>query len=422
MNTARPFLMAALVALLAGCDGRPRLEGRALLPADTFAPGPSVGRALDGPVHGRTPPFAEPPVQGFSSLIPVSADTLRGGIVLVLGDNGFGARANSPAFPLRWYRLRLDFATALGGTGEAVVEAVVDLADPRGLAPFARRGETGRRVLTGADFDPESFVRLADGTFWVGEEFGPFLLHVDADGALLAPPVPTRLPEPLRGYGRGRGVLRSPDHPDLHGLDERLAVEMSNHPRSGGFEGLAASPAGDRLYAVLEKPPHDDPERDRRLVLEFDPRVRDWTGRWWSWRADGPRVAVGAADVTPDGALLIVERDTAEGPEARIKRVYRAPLGPDGAGEDLAKTLVADLLDLADPAGLTAPEADAHGLGPDFAFPYVTPECLAVIDFRTLLAANDNNYPFSSGRRAGAPDDNEFILLALPRPLDEGAP
>jgi hypothetical protein len=27
--------------------------------------------------------------------------------------------------------------------------------------------------------------------------------------------------------------------------------------------------------------------------------------------------------------------------------------------------------------------------------------------------ANDNNYPFSSGRRAGAPDDNELIQIRL---------
>jgi hypothetical protein len=32
---------------------------------------------------------------------------------------------------------------------------------------------------------------------------------------------------------------------------------------------------------------------------------------------------------------------------------------------------------------------------------------------------NDNNYPFSSGRRPGrAPDDNEFILIDLPITLD----
>ena len=42
--------------------------------------------------------------------------------------------------------------------------------------PRSRAG----RLLTGADFDVESIARMKDGTFWVGEEFGPYLLHFDA--------------------------------------------------------------------------------------------------------------------------------------------------------------------------------------------------------------------------------------------------
>ena len=30
---------------------------------------------------------------------------------------------------------------------------------------------------------------------------------------------------------------------------------------------------------------------------------------------------------------------------------------------------------------------------------------------------NDNNFPFSSGRTPGAPDNNEFIQIGLGRPL-----
>jgi hypothetical protein len=43
-----------------------------------------------------------------------------------------------------------------------------------------------------------------------------------------------------------------------------------------------------------------------------------------------------------------------------------------------------------------------------------------VLNRRTLVVANDNNYPFSSGRRPGEPDDNELIQVRLPRRLPSG--
>jgi len=78
-------------------------------------------------------------------------------------------------------------------------------------------------------------------------------------------------------------------------------------------------------------------------------------------------------------------------------------------------------MDIADARNLTRAEDGAIGLGRDYSFPYVTPECLVVIDERTLLVANDNNYPMSVGRRPpDTPDDSEFILLHLSRSLADG--
>lgn len=54
---------------------------------------------------------------------------------------------------------------------------------------YGRITNSADRVLTGADFDVESFVRVPDGPYWIGDEFGPYLLHVDRAGRLLQPPV-----------------------------------------------------------------------------------------------------------------------------------------------------------------------------------------------------------------------------------------
>ena len=86
------------------------------------------------------------------------------GSTLVLSDNGYGSKDNSADFLLRVNRVRVSAAdgtvSVVGGFG---------LSDPDGQVPFALTRPD--RQLTGADFDPESFRRLPDGTFWFGEEF-----------------------------------------------------------------------------------------------------------------------------------------------------------------------------------------------------------------------------------------------------------
>jgi hypothetical protein len=47
----------------------------------------------------------------------------------------------------------------------------------------------------------------------------------------------------------------------------------------------------------------------------------------------------------------------------------------------------------------------------------VTIEDVIIIDEATLGVLNDNNYPFSTGRNASEPDDNEFILIRLDETL-----
>jgi len=42
-----------------------------------------------------------------------------------------------------------------------------------------------------------------------------------------------------------------------------------------------------------------------------------------------------------------------------------------------------------------------------------------LVNERTLLVLNDNNYPGSSGRAFGASDNNEFILIELAQPVPE---
>ncbi|MFF4419109.1 esterase-like activity of phytase family protein [Streptosporangium sp. NPDC001559] len=353
--------------------GRAVLTGFASLPARTFVPGsePSGAQLGTAPVNGVTPPFPGQPVQGFSGVVRRGDGTFD-----VLSDNGYGAKANSADFLLRVHRIRPDLRR-----GTVRVLGGFDLSDPDGRVtwPLTRSD----RKLTGADFDVESIVRTSDGTYWIGDEFGPFLLHFSATGRLLETPVP------LPG-------VRAPENPSLNG-------EQPNLASSKGFEGMARSVDGRTLYPLLEGTVAGDPAGTLR-INEFDLRSRSYTGRRWTYRLESPGNAIGDMIAVDGNRFLVIERDNLQGDAAAFKRIYQVDL------RDERKTLVADLLDLANPAGL-------GGFGETFRFPFQTIEDVVILDDRTLGVLNDNNFPFSAGRTPGEPDNDEFITVRLPRPL-----
>nr|WP_016949599.1 esterase-like activity of phytase family protein [Anabaena sp. PCC 7108] len=161
------------------------LIGFASLPADTFAEGPDSGNGISG--NGRTGPFPGQPVQGFSGVQFADDNTFY-----FLSDNGYGAQGNSADFLLRIQHLDPNFKGTENGDGSVKFLDYIQLSDPDNKVPFSIVNEgTTERLLTGADFDIESFVIDKDGSLWVGEEFGPYLLHFDATGKLLEAPIAT---------------------------------------------------------------------------------------------------------------------------------------------------------------------------------------------------------------------------------------
>ena len=376
------------------------LEGFASFAADTFAPGPTSGQFIAA-ANGRMPPFAgRQPVQGVSSVLRAPD-----GDYWIMADNGFGAKENSPDFVLRLYRVSPDFRTTRGGTGAAPLASFVTLSDPRGRINFPivadlqfYPGSTvpvdatirANRLLTGGDFDIESVRVGADGTLWFGDEFGPFLIHTDAQGQVLE--APYLLP----------GV-KSPQNP-------LLAGGVPNLPRSKGFEGMAIAPGGRALYPMLEGALTTDSDQRRLIINEFDVRSRSYSGRQWFYRLESAANAIGDLTAIDSHRFLVIERDNFEGPAAAFKKIFLVDFRQVGGDGFLVKRQVADLLNIADPH-------DLGGFGPLFRFPFQTIESVLPLDNWHLLVLNDNNYPFSAGRAAGAPDPNELIIIRVDAPL-----
>lgn len=391
------FAVGLSVALIAQAP-RVELTGLAVMPADTFAEGPPSGAFRTSAQAGK-PEFRSQPVQGVSSIRP---DGQGDADWLALIDNGFGTRMNSPDSLLRIYRLHVDWAKGLAGPARPFIQ----LNDASHHLPFHLvRGDTNQRWLTGGDLDPESLVRIPDGSFWIGDEFGPYLVHVDATGRVIGQP------HGLTGFA-------SPDAPGDLPPDAGQA-SAAQIRRSRGFEGLAVDSIHRYLYAALEATPIGDPAGTTR-VIEFDTLTNDWTGRWWRYPLDandqGVTELVGLGEVFGarcDGRFLAIERDNMQGDTARFKRVFEVTLGTGATGAAMplqtTKQLVADLLDVDNPRGL-------GGLGARFAFPYITTEALWPVDPHTLVLVNDNNYP-ATGGRGPQKDVTEFIRLRLPMPL-----
>ena len=242
-------------------------------------------------------------MQGFSGVQFGPGDSY-----IFMPDNGYGAKYNSPDFLLRLYSLTLTPKTAPSGAGSVKVDAFVQLRDPDKKIPFLIVNEnTPERLLTGNDFDIESFMLMPDGTIWVGEEFGPFLLHVSADGKVLSAPAPT--PDLGAGKDPVKDLMRSPNNPSILAASPAPgAMSTATLGGSKGFEGMASNPARTKLYPLLEGTVLGDAPGTIRLY-EFDPATGKFTRIVGRYRLETPANAIGDMAVVNDNEYLIIERD-----------------------------------------------------------------------------------------------------------------
>jgi hypothetical protein len=86
--------------------------------------------------------------------------------------------------------------------------------------------------------DAEGIVALADGGFWIGDEFGPSLVRLGADGRVLRRLVPEGL------------SLDGAAYP----VEARLPAIAARRQLNRGFEAIALSPDGRWLFLAFQSP------------------------------------------------------------------------------------------------------------------------------------------------------------------------
>lgn len=103
--------------------------------------------------------------------------------------------------------------------------------------------------------DTEGVAALADGSFWLGEEYGPSLVQVGPDGTVRRRLVP-------KGSKTGAS-----DH-----VEDRLPALAARRHLNRGFEAVAVAPSEDRLFLAFQSPlAHPD-----KAAFEGARHVRLW--------------------------------------------------------------------------------------------------------------------------------------------------
>jgi glycerophosphoryl diester phosphodiesterase len=145
-------------------------------------------------------------------------------------------------------------------------------------------------------------------------------------------------------------------------------------------------------------------------IYKFDVATQKYEGLVGFYKLENPANAIGDMTVINENEYLVIERDNGQGADAKFKKIYKVDFSRKDANGNVAKQEIADLLNIADPLDL-----NKDGLT-TYRMPFVTIEDVLVIDEKTILVANDNNYPFSLGRPP-AIDNNEIVWLTLEQPL-----
>ena len=214
--------------------------------------------------------------------------------------------------------------------GKPFTGLIPDSSDPE------PRMKDGRRCL-----DPEGLSIMKDGNLFVSEEYYPSIIQFKPDGTFMARLVP---PE---NY-----LPRDPNTGEINFAEDANRKEGREDNR--GFEGVALSPDGKTLYAVLQSGLMQDggKESGATRLLTFDALTGSPKSEYAIRLTDpvslgkkGKKLKSKAISLTeltflPDGRLIAIERDnrgqdgSADPKQAVLKQIIT--LDPKGATDLLA--------------------------------------------------------------------------------------
>jgi hypothetical protein len=280
----------------------------------------------------------------------------------------------------------------------------------------------GRPLATDPNgVDTEGLVALGDGTFWVSEEYGPHLLHVDAMGKTLE--------------------RRNP-------FNGGLPAVFARRRPGRGMEGLAWVESTGTLFGVMQSP-LDNPKAAGRASNTVRIVAVDVTGkstRQYLYQLDRPGYVVSEIVALSPTRFLVLELDTNwprdPGSPSAQKKIFLVDLSAatdvsDPADGADGRTVSGKTLEALAPAEFTAAgivlatkTTLVDLLDPAIGYDHNKAEGLAVIDARTIAVVNDDDFGIDSDGKSGyvakrnpvtgQVDRNVVFYLRLDRALPLG--
>jgi len=245
---------------------------------------------------------------GFSAMEYVGNDEY-----LILPDRGPGDGANSYRCRFHKLQIAIDLEAKTKVSAKLTDTIFLTTADGEPLIghakAFARDGEGETRR-----FDPEGIRLLGKQSLVISDEYGPEVTVFSMAGVKQRD---FSVPDSYKAT-----------YASVDPLEEAAKNNKGRQP-NGGFEGLAITPSGKKIIALIQRPliqdsvdTGDDDKRDgiHCRMVEFDSTGQP--GKEYVYTLDKSGLGQSEMLAISETEFLVLERDSKPGMEAKSKRLY----------------------------------------------------------------------------------------------------
>lgn len=239
--------------------------------------------------------------------------------------------------------------------------------------------------------DPEGLVMLKDKSFWVSDEYGPGLIHFDADGKIIKRIIPDI----------SLGAL-----PQV----------FSRREPNGGMEGLTITPDGKTLVGIMQSPlfnPTKDYVKDSKVTRLLTYNLESGLTKQYVYLLEETNTNLSDIEAISDSTFLVLERDgdyLYGSPVSLYKSVYKININgatdiSDPSNSTYGKLIKSKTIEMLEnkstllSKGITPVKKTLIVNLVNNNYSHDKPEGLAILDNKTIAICNDDDFGIESNKR-----------------------